>query len=153
MADPDAIFKNGGDLWMSIKVKCKLVYIAIHQAIQYHQHYCSMLCNLWDIMTFLLTTAIFKNGARESRKIPQKSIWNALPIGYIYTHTTIVSLDETVINVRRNQIWRPFFKWPLNHYGKNGNKIFQVLYSISMILKSVAKIIPSNMLPLHLLTH
>jgi len=40
-------------IWMLSKVKCTLVYIAIHQATQCHQQYCSMLCSFWDIVTSL----------------------------------------------------------------------------------------------------
>ena len=75
-------------------------------------------------MAFVLTTAIFKNGGRESRKI-QKIVYLKF-----LSHTTYInkpqfsSLDETVINIRR-----------------------------IMILKPVAKIIPKHMLPLHMPTH
>ena len=55
-------------------------------------------------MTFVLTIAIIKNGARESRKIPK-----IIYLEY-FEYTTIISLDETVITVRRNTIWRPFLK-------------------------------------------
>ena len=54
---------------------------------------------------------------------------NPSPIKHICIRTTIISLDETVINVQRNKIWPPFFKWPLNHYGTKYKKWQQGILS------------------------
>ena len=58
------------------------------------------------VMYIYLSVHGFKNGLFEIL-VPYN----------IYTDTEIISLDETVINVRRNKSWQPFLKWPLNQYG------------------------------------
>ena len=53
---------------MMLKITNNMVGIAIHQAIQQRQQHCFMLHSMWDIVTFVLTTAIFKNGWHKCRR-------------------------------------------------------------------------------------
>ena len=82
-------------IWMLTKVKCTLVYIAIHQATQCHQHYCSMWCCFWDIVTFVLMTAIFKNGGRESQNMPNYFYLKSLShITYMHTPKLFLKMKQ-----------------------------------------------------------
>ena len=86
MAEPDAIFKNGAYMNVNEGQMYIDIYIAIHQATQCHQHYCSMWCSFRDIVTFVLMTAIFKNGGRESQNMSKMVYLKSLShITYIHT--------------------------------------------------------------------
>ena len=57
MAEPDAIFKNGG----YVDVNEGKMYIRVYRYPSSYPMSSTLLCIL-DILTFVLTTAIFKNG-------------------------------------------------------------------------------------------
>ena len=72
-------------LWHNFEInQYTLVYIAIHHSIQCHQHYWSIWCSF--IVTFVLTTAIFKMAFAKPGKCKKLFIWNPCPIEHISTH-------------------------------------------------------------------
>ena len=53
---------------MLLKVTNNICDIAIHESIQQRQQNCSRWRSVWDIVTFVLTTAIFNNGGNKCRR-------------------------------------------------------------------------------------
>ena len=47
-----------------------------------------LMYSFWDMVTFVLTTAIFKNGGHESRKIPNMVYLKSLP------HKTYIHIPQ-----------------------------------------------------------
>ena len=77
MAEPDAIFKNGAYM----NVSEGQMYIGVYRYPPSYSMSSILLLNVMyclDIVTFVLTTAIFKHGGRESRKNSNDDLFEIL---------------------------------------------------------------------------
>ena len=84
-------------------------------------------------------TAIFKNGGRKNLENAKNGILEILVPYNIYIHTQIVSLDETVINVRRNKF---IFKMTAKSIWDQKVKMETTVFKLYIIIRRFLNMLP-----------